>query len=57
MRVRVVGTPGEAALVVDLLRLAAEVLEVSRTYPCRDRSGLVRIYIYARPHPEGSNRP
>ncbi|MGH3657839.1 MAG: hypothetical protein ACRDUA_14380 [Micromonosporaceae bacterium] len=58
MRVRVIGSPGEAALVVDLLRAASEVIEVSRPYPCRGSAHLVRVYIYARPRPEGrSNWP
>jgi hypothetical protein len=57
MRIRIVGTRGECALVVDLVRLAAEVIEVSRPYPCRSAAHLVRVYVYARPHPEGSNRP
>ncbi len=57
MRIRIVGTPTECALVVDLVRLAAEVIEVSHPYPCRTATHLVRVYLYARPHPERRNRP
>jgi len=56
MRIRVVGTRAEAALLVDLVRLAAEVLEVSDPHPCRGSAHLVRVYLYAGPHPEGRNR-
>jgi hypothetical protein len=56
VRIRVTGTRDEAALLVDLVRPAAEVLDVSDPYPCRGSAHLVRVYIYARPHPEGRNR-
>ena len=56
MRIRVTGTRAECALVVDLLRLAAEVLEVSDPHPARGSAHLVRVYIYTRPRPEGVAR-
>jgi hypothetical protein len=53
VRIRVIGTRTEAAFVVDLLRLTSEVIEVSAPLPARGTSGLVRVYVYARPRPEG----
>jgi len=52
VKVRLHGTPAEAATATDKLRAALDVVAVSRADPDRGDSHLVRVYLDVRPDPE-----
>lgn len=45
MKIRLIGTSGECAAVLAILRAHLWVTEVSREYPARDGFGQVRVYV------------
>jgi hypothetical protein len=52
LKIRLVGTLEECLYAQERLDRAFEIVEISRPYPSRGPSRLVRVYVEVRLHPE-----